>query len=158
MCEILGIGQTWWSVVGLLADFIGVGLLGFDLVRLQRFLRTHAGSNLRFLEEVASDYGGIEGWADEIRKSSDWVPEHAYSRTHAEDEVSYNARRATEQIEELATCLNGLAENVSKLVLLHSEQAEKDAAAAGRSVRISILGLSIIAIGFAMQIVGTWPC
>ena len=108
-CEILGLDQSVWSVTGLAADFSGVALPGFDLVRLQRFLRAQARSSLANFEAMASDYGGIESWADEIRKQAGWMPEHAYARYHMEDEVSYNARRAADNLAEVAQCLNALA-------------------------------------------------
>jgi hypothetical protein len=46
MCSVIGIASGWWSVSGLVADFVGVSLLGFDLIRVQRMLRTNAAPNL----------------------------------------------------------------------------------------------------------------
>ena len=157
-CEILGFSQNLWILVGLAADFIGVTLLGIDLVRLQRILRSQANDNLNDFKYMGSEYGGIEGWAEEIQKQAKWVPEHLYSDHHAEDEVSFNARKATDAIRELGGCLNALAEHVSKLMMLQYHQAEHDVVTARTSLRFSIIGLTIIAIGFAMQIVGIAPC
>jgi hypothetical protein len=157
-CEIIGVDQSLWSVAGLAADFAGVAMLGFDLVRLQRFLRRQARESLRNFEDMASEYGGVQGWADHLMKQASWVPEHAYSRYHMEDEVSYNARRASDNIAEVAQCLNSLAENVSELMILQHRQAQHDLATAQTSIWVSILGLLTIAIGFALQIFGAWPC
>lgn len=43
---VIGIASGWWSVSGLIADFVGVSLLGFDLIRVQRMLRANAAGEL----------------------------------------------------------------------------------------------------------------
>lgn len=158
MCEILGIPGNYWSVTGLAADFVGVGLLGFDLVRLQRLVRRRAREGLAKIEAMADDYGGIESWAAEIKDSAKWIPQHAYSRYHLEDEVSYNARQNREDIGNIASCVNGLAEHLSRIMLLYSEQAKDDFKTTRISLHFSIAGIVIIGAGFLLQIVGAWGC
>jgi hypothetical protein len=69
MCDALGFAPNCWSIAGLATDFVGVLLLGVDLVRLQSLLRRHAQENLDRFEEMEDAYGGITGWSDEIQKN-----------------------------------------------------------------------------------------
>jgi hypothetical protein len=53
---------AWWGPTGLVLDLIGVLLLGFDLIRVQRMLRSQAAEDLANFERMAEAYGGTESW------------------------------------------------------------------------------------------------
>jgi hypothetical protein len=144
-----------WGPIGLVLDLIGVLLLGFDLIRVQRMLRQQAAKDLAHFDEMANDYGGTESWIEEIHKSARWVRESSYSDYHAQDEVSYNAERAIEKIGEITECMDGLAGHLGRVVSLQKKQAEGNRNAAHASLRYSILGLMFIFFGFLLQMIGS---
>jgi hypothetical protein len=153
MCHLLGLFSNLWAPVGLILDVIGVLLLGFDLVRVQKSLRTQARNDLARFEAMVEDYGGTESWLEEISKNSRWIDESAYSARHAEDEVSYNARHAIEQLAELAQSVSGLAEAITKIIQFQKDQAEANSRIANASILYSIVGLVLIFVGFLMQLI-----
>jgi hypothetical protein len=153
MCHLLGLFSNLWAPVGLILDVIGVLLLGFDLVRVQKSLRTQARNDLARFEAMVKDYGGAESWLEEISKNSRWIDESAYSEHHAEDEVSYNARHAIDQLAEMAQSVSGLAEAITKIILFQKDQAEANSRIANASILYSIVGLALIFVGFLMQLV-----
>lgn len=57
MC-LLGFFSNLWTPVGLILDVIGVLLLGFDLIRVQRLPRSQARNELARFEGMVADYGG----------------------------------------------------------------------------------------------------
>jgi hypothetical protein len=149
--------HSWWSAAGLAIDFVGVALLGIDLIRLQAALRRQAGNNRATLDGLASDYGGTESWAAEIEKSAKWYPSSSYSDYHAEDEISFNARRVVEQLGEMASVANGLAGHLARVTTYLDEAARESEQSAGASFWFSIVGMTFIALGFAVQLKGSWP-
>jgi hypothetical protein len=153
MCHLLALLSNLWTPIGLILDVIGVLLLGFDLVRVQKSLRTQARNDLARFEAMVEDYGGAESWLEEIAKNSRWIDESAYSEKHTEDEVSYNARHAIDQLGELAQSVSGLAEAITKIILFQKEQAEANSRIANASILYSILGLALIFVGFLMQLI-----
>jgi hypothetical protein len=153
MCHWLDLFSNLWTPTGLTLDVIGVLLLGFDLVRVQKSLRTQARNDLARFEEMVEDYGGAESWIEEITKNSRWVEAREYERYHAEDEISYNARHALDQLQELAQSVSGLAAPVAKIILFQKEQAEANSRIANTSILYSIVGLVLIFVGFSMQLV-----
>src|SRR6266581_467717 len=116
MCHLLDLLSNLWTPIGLILDVIGVLLLGFDLVRVQKSLRTQARNDLARFEAMVEDYGGAESWIEEISKNCRWVHSREYERYHAEDEISYNARHALDQLQELAQSVSGLAEPITKII------------------------------------------
>jgi hypothetical protein len=158
MCSVIGIASGWWSVTGLVADFVGVSLLGFDLIRVQRMLRANAAAELSRFNAMAEDYGGVESWIKEIQKSARWVNEHQYSDHHAEDEISYNARQGIERLSEMSECVSALASHLSEVVTLSQQKVEGDRVTAQASLRLSFIGLAFILIGFFGQLIGSLPC
>lgn len=145
------------SSIGILADFFGVILLGIDLLRVQSSLQLRASNALSHLDDIASEYGGIEGWSADIEKSARWISSHEYSDRHAEDEASFNARHLVERSKELANCVGGLAGHLSKLMKIYGVQANEDRVAARMSRILSVVGLSLVAVGFVLQLWGSWP-
>lgn len=147
-------GFVNYSVLGLVLDVIGVVLLSADLIRLQRAIRRRGKDGRTRFDELESEYGGIESWANELMKQSHWVPEHTYSERHSEDEVSYNARRAVEMMSDLASAANGLAAQVGAVAGVLRSSADEDDRLASMSVKLSLVGVAFIVAGFLLQIVG----
>jgi hypothetical protein len=158
MCAVFGIASGWWPVSGLIADFVGVSLLGFDLIRVQRMLRANAAAELSRFNAMAEDYGGVESWIKEIRKSTRWVNAHEYSDYQADDEISYNVRRAIEGLSETSECVSALACHLTEIVTLSQQKVEGDSVTAQSSLRLSVIGLALILIGFCGQLIGSLPC
>lgn len=149
---------AWAGSVGLLLDVIGVLLLGFDLIRVQRGLRAQARRDLEHFDGLANDYGGTESWIEEIERSAKWISSHQYEDRHAEDEVSFNARRSVEQLNELSQCIAGVAEHLGKVVELQRGFAEGNRVTANASLYYSFVGLILIFVGFSLQLVAAVKC
>ena len=127
-------GLVNYSVVGLVLDVVGVVLLSADLIRLQQAIRRRGKEGRARFDELESEYGGIESWANELMEQSRWVPEHTYSNRHAEDEVSYNSRRAVEIVSDLASAANGLAAQLAAVARVLRSSADEDERLASMSV------------------------
>jgi hypothetical protein len=158
MCIVLGIPSGWWSVSGLSADFVGVILLGIDLIRVQRMLRANAAAELDHFNAMAENYGGVEAWSKEIKRSARWVKQQEYEDYLIQDETSYNAEQAKEGLSELSECVNALANHLTEIVTLSQRKLEGDSVAAQTSLRMSVIGLFFILFGFTGQLIGSWPC
>jgi hypothetical protein len=159
MCEVFGVASGWWSISGLVTDFVGVCALGVDLIRLQRTVRQTATENLSKYKELEEQLGGIPSWIEDLEKSvKKWIPESAYSDHHAEDEVSYNARHLQSTMADLANASAGLGTYVAALAETASARAADDAKVSKLSLLVSFVGLGLILLGFIMQTVGSLPC
>jgi len=158
MCSLAGLTSSAWSTAGLAVDFFGVALLGFDLVRLQRAIRVQAESHVATLDEIASDHGGLEEWARELRSETRWISGNEYWDYHAEEEASYNTRAAIGQLRELTAGVGEVARHVALLTEFVAATVRSDLEAAKSSLRYSVVGLALVGVGFALQMVGTWPC
>src|SRR5690349_4394502 len=115
-----------WSIVGLIFDIIGVLALGFDVIRLQRALRFSARENLRVYEELEEKFGGIPEWLTELEEASRWIPGHTFQQKHAEDEVSYNARRFGDITKDVANATAGMGQYLLALASSLSSRARED--------------------------------
>lgn len=156
-CFLFGINIDWWSSAGLGLDLIGVSLLGFDLIRVQQKLRVEAKESLTEYERLIEENGGFDEYIAGIKKNARWVNSHEYSRYHAEDEVSFNARHSLDQMQELADCSNALADHVSEIISIYRDQTERAKKLSDVSIKYSVLGIVFIVIGFGLQLVATIP-
>ena len=156
-CFLLEIDTGWWSSSGLALDLIGVSLLGYDLIRVQRKMRNEAKQSLSEYERLIQENGGFDEYIAEIKRNSRWVSSHEYSDYHAEDEVSFNARQSQQQMQELADCSDSLADHVSEIVKIYRDQTERDKKLSDVSIKYSVLGIVFIVIGFAFQLVANIP-
>jgi len=68
--NFLSCGLINYSIIGLILDVIGVCLLGFDLIRLQRSIRLRGKEGRARFDDLESKYGGIESWADDLKDQS----------------------------------------------------------------------------------------
>jgi len=149
--------ESWFHTAGLAIDFAGVAFLGVDLIRLQAQLKRQAANNLATLVELSSDYGGIEAWAAEIRKTATWFPELTFSDYRGEDEAAFNTRNAVERLAEVADCANGLVGHLATVTTYLGSAARESQRGAKATLRYSVVGMVLIAAGLALQLVGAWP-
>ena len=155
---VLGYEKTW-TLSGLGLDFLGVVLLGIDLIKVQISQRLLAQMNLSEFQKLASEYGGIADWAEDLRKGSRWVPSDVIERHHIlSDEVTFNIRAAIDDIKSLAGGINELGKQIANLVEIMGSNSQNEVKSAERSAILSSFGLILIAIGFSLQIVGVLPC
>ena len=145
-----------YSVVGLVLDLVGVILLGVDLLRLQSVTRRRAKEGRALFEEIETAYGGIESWADDLMKQSEWIPNYVYADHHSEHEVSYNARHALDTLRDVASAVNGLAAHTTEITKVLYRNMELDKRMASASTWFSVFGLIFLVLGFGLQIVGVW--
>ena len=142
--------MTYWTVAGLGLDFVGVLLLGADLVRLQKALRETAKSNRERYDELEQAYGGVESWLDELAGQSVWVervpnhPGHPSDLVHPLIEIVKNVSEASA----------GTAGRLARVASILEASAQQDERLAARSMRFSYVGLTLLVTGFALQIVG----
>jgi hypothetical protein len=121
-------------------------------------LRAGAGAELKRFNAMAENYGGMEAWIKEIKKSARWVRSHEYEDYLLQDEASYNTENAIERLKELSECVGAVEDHLSEIVKLTKDRVESDGVAANSSLRWSYGGLVFILIGFIGQLVGSWPC
>ncbi|WP_092023913.1 hypothetical protein [Bradyrhizobium sp. OK095] len=153
VCQFIGTVPSWLNPIGLCLDFVGVVLLGIDLVRVQRSMKRQAREDLRRFDAMVEDHGGTEEWITSINKGIRWIDQHEYWDHHAEDEVSYNVTNLIEQLKELVQAISGIAEASTKLIKFQHEQSRENARIADASIRYSFIGLMLICLGFALQFV-----
>lgn len=60
------IGPHHWQIVGLVLDLVGVLLLGADLIRLHRSLRTRAATTRDFYDQLEEAHGRDRIWMREV--------------------------------------------------------------------------------------------
>jgi hypothetical protein len=125
--------------------------LGWDVVRIQRGLLASARANATALQKLDADYGGAASWLEDTKRSLKWVPGSAFQEHHAEDEVSYNARRTADLAKDTADAASAVGEYVAALATILRARADEDAKVAGTSLKLSGLGLGLICFGFLFQ-------
>ena len=146
--------MNYWSIGGLILDIFGVILLVIDLIIYQLSIRRMAKEGRTTLDELESEYGGIESWTNDIVENCNWIPEDFYARTHVEDELSYNARHTLGTLKDVSSAVSGLAARLAEVTKILYVNAGQDERKASRSIRISIVGLCFLVLGFSLQVVG----
>ena len=76
MCTSTAWAPVWLNPAGLCLDFVGVLLLGFDLVRVQRSMKRQAGEDLKRFDAMVEDHGGTDEWIAFSRSGKRWFDEH----------------------------------------------------------------------------------
>lgn len=142
-------------VVGLILDLVGVALLGFDIIRIQTSLRRGATLRLSKLNEVASEYGGIEQWSKWIGEDAYWTHWYSDEGRMLPDKDSFDPDAAQKSFSEATEAISSLSQHVHKLgeLLLSSTKSDKETAAT--SLVVTIFGLVLILCGFGFQIYGS---
>lgn len=139
------------TIIGLFFDFIGVLLLGFDLVRVQRKLRTDAESRLASLSEVIESTESIDTYLKNI--TADWrnyadMGEGLYEPISE----SFDHHAAKYSLDEIKSGVSGLADDLHTLAMMMLVSVKSDRETVKLSLGLSYIGLALIALGFILQI------
>ncbi len=140
------------SVGGLILDLIGVGLLGVDLIRVQRRVLASASGAKNDLESFLIDYGHLPESLSELEGKTRRISLHEYWDNHSEDEASYNVNVLFGKVKELAINVEEVAHWTRLMVEFHKEQSQSEKQLMNSTIKFSVLGLTLILVGFGMQI------
>ena len=144
--------MNYWVVIGLALDLAGVLCLGFDLIRLQRGLRASATASRESYDSLEAEYGGVESWLDDLADQSEWVQDLPSSI--GETPESFNAHSIFDIVREVSGASGAVAERLAGVGKILLDGAKRDEELSSLSLRFSYVGLSLLVVGFAMQIVG----
>ncbi len=147
--------MNYISIAGLVLDFIGVIMLGYDLVRVQRKLKDDAWDRLSTLNEATESAGGVERFLKSI--DTDWREYEREDGGYTPQYGTFDYQSAQRSIEELKDGINGLADNLHSVAKMMLAGVENDQATAGLSLKVTYTGLVFILLGFAFQICGYLP-
>ena len=139
------------TAFGLLLDFVGVLLLGSDVVRIQRRLRSEAADRLASFQEVAEANEDMKHWLDQLAANADWR-EHGWDEGRAIPlAASFDPDAAKASFTDALSYVAGLSEDMHKLARLMLATTEGDERTANLSLRLSYAGLGLITLGFLLQ-------
>ena len=137
------------SLAGLTLDLAGVLMLGFDLVRVQRQLRTEAEDRLASLNEVAEAAGGIDGFLKTV--SGDFREYYRDEGIYLPSHGTFDHGAAQASFEEVKDSINGLADNLAVVANMLVATVESDRTTANKTLSMTYGGLALIILGFALQ-------
>lgn len=138
------------SVAGLALDLIGVMMLGVDLVRIQKRLRSDAEDRLAALNDVAEGAGGTEAFLKGI--SGDFREYYRDEGRYLPSNGTFDYQFAKQSLDELKDGVNGLADHLGTLARMLIAGVESDRETAKLSLSVSYGGLGLILLGFLLQI------
>ena len=140
------------SVTGLVLDLVGVMMLGVDLVRIQKRLRGDAEDRLAALNDVAEGAGGTEAFLKSV--SGDFREYYRDEGRYLPSESTFDHQSAERNIDELKDVVNGLADHLGTLAQMLIASVESDRETTKISLTFTYGGLSLIVLGFTLQIAG----
>lgn len=143
--------MTYLSIAGLVLDLAGVGMLGVDLVRVQRRLRSDAVSRVTRLDAILEGIGGIDGWAETVEsdfREVGWDEGRAVGLAG-----TFDAERARESFKEALETISVVGTHVVTLAQMQVAAIDADRDTAELSLHFTYGGLFLIAIGFGLQLV-----
>jgi hypothetical protein len=138
----------WVTLAGLALDFVGVLLLAFDLIRLQRDLRTGAANDLKALRDFDEETGGIADWM----KRTEAEARRHQSRLTWDDFKESDTLNS--QVQDIANSVSGIGEYITKVTHFQIDRARTEDLRAKRTYWVSLWGLAFVVLGFALQGVG----
>ena len=140
------------SVSGLVLDLVGVMMLGADLVRVQRKLRSDASDRLSALTEVVEGAGGMERFLKSI--SGDFREYYGDEGQFLPSAGTFDHDAAERSLDEVKDGINGLADHVGTVARMMAATVGSDEQTARMSLRVTYGGLVLILLGFALQAAG----
>ena len=135
------------SILGLIFDLIGVMILGFDVLAIQRHEKTSASTNKLLLEEAFEGGGSL----DYIQTN---VEDGSYSEGLFEGHGEVDLGALTSSLRDLAGEIETTGKGLSKAIDYLNSSVEEQSKAAKRSLSLTYWGLGLIVIGFTLQIAG----
>lgn len=140
------------SVGGLVLDLVGVMMLGADLVRVQRKLRSDASDRLSALTVVVEGAGGLECFLKSV--SGDFREYYREEGQFLPSSGTFDHGAAERSLNDVKDGINGLADHVGTVARMMAATVESDEQTARMSLRVTYGGLVLILLGFALQAVG----
>jgi hypothetical protein len=137
------------SAVGLVIDLTGVLVLGYDLLRLQRSLRSEAKERSLEIKELYDGYVPAAEWADEIKTRASRL-----TCRSSRDMIASGDDALSDGLNEVAEALDFIAVRIASLAKLERHRSERDEQSARASFKLSGFGLALILLGFFVQLVG----
>lgn len=141
------------STIGLILDFVGVLLLGFDLIRVQHSLRRQSRKDVQRLQEISAEYGGLSAWLDELACSGDWR-ESQYEEGRIVFYDGFDLDMAKRDFQDLTAAAKASQSFASSVALFVTAQVQSAEEAARSSLILSYFGVGLITIGFGLQLWG----
>lgn len=142
--------MNYLGISGLALDLLGVLLLGFDLVRIQRRLRCDAEDRITRLDAILEEIGGIDGWAETVPSDfREWQWEEG--RTVMVP-GTFDPTRASESFEDALGTIGAVGAHVLTLAKMQIAAVDADRDTAKLSLRYTYIGLALILLGFSLQI------
>ena len=143
------------SIFGLSLDLLGVVLLGVDLVRAQRRIRSDASERLAKLDAILEGIGGMDGWAETVRSDfRDWdLDEGRVVMLPG----TFDAGAARESFRDVAETIGVVGVHVLTLANMQMAAIDSDKSAANVSLKYSYAGLALIVVGFSLQLAAYIP-
>lgn len=144
----------WFSVVGLLLDLFGILFLGFDLLRVQTRMRASALGDHKLFLRFLEDYRRVETVAENLSALCAYVERDGRTDAASDEEIAFNVRNLAFRVPELARNVSDLGEHSRALsaYLIARNRAVRDTALGTQ--RLTVVGLTLITVGFLLQIVG----
>ena len=148
-------GNVYLSSLGLSIDLIGVLFLGADVIRIQRTLKKDSADRLASLNEIIASNDTIGEWLEKIGNNADWREWQWEEGRTVMVSGTFDYQAAQQNFKEALQPVSDLAQYVKMLGKITLAGFEGDAAMAVKSLRFSYIGITLIVIGFAMQIWGS---
>jgi hypothetical protein len=139
------------NTLGLSTDFLGVFLLGVDLVRVQCGLKTDARERLERFNELVETNAVLQNYAQDLRRSGDWR-EHEYDEGRMTPIGGFDHEAARESFQASVDLSASVGDTLSALATTLAASHETDARNADSSLKYSYFGLALVLCGFAMQV------
>lgn len=153
----LGIHTGLWSLIGLILDLIGVLLLGYDLVRIQRRLRSDAAERLEAFQAIFDENEGTREALEEVVRNSIWTDFERDDGIYRSIPRTFDPDAARASFSDAMSFTTHISEGMQKVASIMVAGAQVDGRTAGLSVRLSYAGLALILIGFLFQAVAQLP-
>ena len=172
MCTVLGLSQNWWSIVGLVIDMIGVALVAknWNEVYWRAVLRSETAflreAEATAIEAAAKGKPGFDGELppgdiESIRRDHavfKWDTDLMLIRSAFVVAGSPEMKMLGKQVLE-AVAHRAPADDIRALFREAWTIAEADIARYAKApFDLSTTAFLIIILGFALQLIGSWPC
>lgn len=142
------------GIIGLTLDLVGVLLLGWDLVGIQRNLRHDAEERLSTLSDVFDGKDKLDQWMAGIANRAEWRESQWEEGRTVSIDGTFDPGAARDTIKEITDEMSNLGADIARLTQLQIAAASSDQRAAGHSLMYSYVGLGLIVIGFTIQALG----
>lgn len=147
--------MNWLNIIGLSSDLVGVLLLGFDVIRIQKRLKSDAAERLSNFSQIMEENAGNKEYGAELATQGDWRHfDYDEGRIVPISSEPFDYAAAKESYANVANFVGSIGHDVYKMTQLFVAAYEAYEQTAQISLRLSYTGLVLISLGFALQIAG----